>query len=72
MDIEKHLIITGTSNVSWKDAIVKSIAEASKTIDYISSVKVLEQRASIEGDKISKYFVDLDLGFIIDLERKDG
>ena len=23
MDIEKHLIITGTSEVSWKDAIVK-------------------------------------------------
>ncbi len=72
MDIEKHLIITGTSNVSWKDAIVKTIAEASKTIDYISSVKILEQRASIDGDKISEYFVDLDLGFILDLNRKNG
>ena len=29
MDIEKHLIITGTSETSWKDAITK-------TIDYIS------------------------------------
>ena len=72
MDIEKHLIITGTSNVSWKDAIVKTIAEASKTIDYISSVKILEQRASIDGAKISEYFVDLDLGFILDLNRKNG
>lgn len=72
MDIEKHLIITGTSNVSWKDAIVKTIAEASKTIDYISSVKILEQRASIDGDKISEYFVDLDLGFILDLNRKNS
>ena len=34
MDIEKHLLITGTSEVSWKDAIVKTIAEASKSIDY--------------------------------------
>ena len=25
MDIEKHLFITGTSEVSWKDAIVKTI-----------------------------------------------
>ena len=71
MDIEKHLIITGTSEMSWKDAIVKTINEASKTIDYISSVKILEQRAKIDGNKISEYFVDLDLAFLIDLNRKD-
>lgn len=70
MDIEKHLILTGSSEISWKDAIVKTITEASKTIDYLSSVKVLEQRAKIEGNKISEYFVDLDLGFILDLNRK--
>ena len=71
MDIEKHLIITGTSEISWKDAIVKTINEASKTIDYISNVKILEQRAKIDGNKISEYFVDLDLTFLIDLNRKD-
>ena len=70
MDIEKHLIITGSSEPSWKDAIVKAIEEASKTIDYLSSVKVLEQRAKINGNKISEYFVDLDLTFLIDLNRK--
>ena len=70
MDIEKHLIITGSSTLSWKDAIVKTIEEASKTIDYLSSVKVLEQRAKINGNKISEYFVDLDLTFFIDLNRK--
>ena len=70
MDIEKHLIVTGSSNVSWKDAIVKTIREASKTIDYISSVKILEQRANIDGDRISEYFVDIELGFILDLNRK--
>lgn len=69
MDIEKHLILTGSSEISWKDAIVKTISEASKSIDYISSVKVLEQRAKIDGNKISEYFVDLDLGFSIDLNR---
>ena len=72
MDIVKHLIITGNSEVSWKDAIVKAISEASKTIDYLSSVKILEQRAKIDGNKISEYFVDLDLGFILDLNRKDS
>ena len=70
MDIEKHLLITGSSQVSWKDAIVKTIAEASKSIDYIKSVEILDQRANIDGNKISEYFVDLDLCFTIDLDRK--
>ena len=70
MDIEKHLILTGSSEISWKDAIVKTIAEASKSIDYISSVKILNQHAKIDGNKISEYLVDLDLGFILDLNRK--
>lgn len=71
MEIKKHLIITGNSTVSWKDAIVKAIAEASKTIDYLSEVKIIEQRASIDGNKISEYFVDLDVSFIVDLNRKE-
>lgn len=71
MEIEKHLKITGNSAISWKDAIVKAIAEASKTIDYLSNVTILEQRARIDGDKIAEYFVDLDLSFTLDLNRKD-
>ncbi len=71
MDIKKHLIITGNSNISWKDAIVKAIQEASKTIDYLSEVKILDQRAIIDGNKISEYFVDLDLSFTLDLDRKN-
>ena len=69
MGIEKHLYITGTSNVSWKDAVIQSVAEASKTIDYLSSVRILDQRAHIDGKKISQYYVDLDISFVIDRER---
>lgn len=72
MDIKKHLKITGSSTVSWKDAIVKAISEASKTIDYLSEVKIIQQRANIDGNKISEYFVDLDLSFIVDVNRKDS
>lgn len=67
---EKHLMITGISTVSWKDAIVKAVAQASQTIDYISSIKILEQRANINGSKISEYFVDIDLSFVIDHKRQ--
>lgn len=72
MEVKKHLFITGNSNISWKDAIVKTIAEASKTIDYLSNVKIVGQRANIDGNKISEYFVDLDLTFTIDENRKNG
>lgn len=67
--MEKHLIITGTSTVSWKNAINKAIEEASKTIDYLSNVKILEQRAKISGKKIEEYYVDLDLSFTLDRNR---
>lgn len=65
---EKHLIITGSSKISWKDAILKAIEEAAETINYISSIKILDQRAHINGNKISEYLVDIDLSFIINRE----
>lgn len=69
MAVEKHLKITGTSEVSWKDAIVQTIAETAKTIDYLSGITILEQRAKINGKKITEYLVDLDLTFLIDRDR---
>ena len=69
MASEKHLKLTGTSEVSWKDAINQTISEASKTIDYITKVTVLEQTAKISGRKIVEYYVDLDLCFTIDTDR---
>ena len=69
MGIEKHLSITGSSTVSWKDAVVQAVSEASKTIDYLSSVRVLDQRAQIDWKKLTQYFVDLEISFIIDRDR---
>ena len=68
--MEKHLIITRSSKISWKDAIVQTISAASKTLDYLTEVKILEQRAKINKDKISDYYVDLDLSFMLDRERE--
>ena len=71
MKTQKHLYITGISNVSWKDAVVQAVSEASKTIDYLNSVEILKQRATISGKKLSEFYVDLDLVFTIDRERED-
>ncbi len=69
MAVEKHLKVTGTSESSWKDAVVQTINEASKTLDYLTNVTILDQRAKINGRKISEYYVDLDLSFVIDRDR---
>ncbi len=69
MSTEKHLKVTGSSAVSWKDAIVTTITEASKTIDYLSSVTILEQKAKIDGNKIVEYYATIDLSFNIDENR---
>ena len=69
MNCEKHIKITGYSNVSWKDAIVKSIAEASCTLNNLFGITVLNQRATIKGNKIEEYLVDLDLSFFIECEK---
>ena len=69
MTVEKHLKLTGISDVSWKDAINKTIIEASKSIDYISTVTVLEQKAKIDGNKIVQYYSTIDLSFSIDESR---
>lgn len=69
MSTEKHLKLTGSSEISWKDAIVKTITEASKTIDYLSSVKIIEQTAKIDGNKIVEYYTTLELTFNIDTNR---
>ena len=69
MSVEKHLKLTGMSNVSWKDAIVQMVLEASKTLDYISSIKILEQTAKIDGNKIIEYYATIDLTFGIDQNR---
>ena len=66
MNSEKHIKVTGYSNISWKDAIVRTIDEASKTLSNLSNVTVLEQRASISGNKLVEYIVDLDISFRIE------
>jgi flavin-binding protein dodecin len=63
-------MITGSSNISWKDAIVRTVEEASKTLDYLTGVTIISQKAKINGKKISEYYVDLDLTFMIDRERE--
>lgn len=68
--MEKHLMITGSSKVSWKDAVIQTIVEASRTLDYLTGISILNQRAKINENRIVEYYVDVDLTFMIDKERE--
>jgi len=61
--------VTGTSNVSWKDAIIQTVNEVAKTISNITSIKILDQRAKISVNKLIEYYVDLDVAFLVDKDR---
>ena len=69
MEVEKHIKITGFSTVSWKDAIVKTIENIAETTNYLTSVRILDQRAKITVNKITEYYVDLDISYMVDSDR---
>ncbi len=69
MGIEKHIQVTGRSTVSWKDATVKTLEEVAKSIDYITSLKILDQRAKVTVNRLTEYYVDLDITFMVDQSR---
>lgn len=71
MNTEKHIQITGYSNISWKDAIVKSIEKAGKSLDHLSNMEVIRQRARIANGKIIEYIADLDIAFFVEDEPND-
>ncbi len=71
MNTEKHLRITGYSNISWKDAIVKSVEKAGKSLDHLSNMEIIKQRARIANGKIIEYIADLDIAFFVEDNSKE-
>lgn len=70
MGIEKHIQVTGKSNISWKDAIVQTTEEVSKTLNGITSIKIVNQCAKIAAGKINEYSVDLDITFMVEQAKQ--
>lgn len=71
MKSEKHIKITGYSNISWKDAIVKTVEKVGKSLDHLSNMKIIKQRARVANGKIIEYIVDLDIAFFVEDDNND-
>lgn len=58
--------IIGYSPHSWQDAVAEALRRANKTLRNLTSINVLEQRAKIEGGKISEYEATVEVTFMVE------
>jgi flavin-binding protein dodecin len=56
----------GVSKVSWEDAVENALAEASKTLEHITGVELLNLTANVDQGKIYEYKVNLKLAFRVE------
>ena len=61
--IAKVIELVGESRVSWDDAMRNAVKEASKTLDNLTGVEVVNFTAALEGGEVVEYKVNLKLAF---------
>ncbi|MDI3540937.1 Dodecin [Koleobacter methoxysyntrophicus] len=65
----KVVELVGESDKSWEDAVQKAVADASKTIENIVGVEVLNNTATVENGKIVQYKSNIHVAFQVDDKR---
>lgn len=69
MSVVKILNLLGSSNQSWDDAVNQAVGEASKTIDNLTGVEVLNTTGVVKAGKIVEYKVNVNVAFAVDPNR---
>lgn len=67
--VAKVIELVGDSEVGWEDAVHNAIEEASKTIDGITGVEVVNLTANLVDGEIEEYRVNLKLAFGVREDR---
>lgn len=65
----KVVELVGESDKSWEDAVQKAVADASKTIENIVGVEVLNNTATVENGKIVQYKSNIHVAFQVNDKR---
>ena len=65
LSVAKVVEITASSAKSFEDAIQFGIARASKTLEEIRGVRVIDQKAVVRDGKITEFRVDMKVTFIL-------
>ncbi|MFZ0490854.1 MAG: dodecin family protein [Salegentibacter sp.] len=63
MSVLKVIEIMANSSEGWEDASRKAVKEAAKTVKNIQSIYVKDQTASVSGDNITDFRVNLKITF---------
>ncbi len=63
MPVIKTIDLVGVSTESWRDAALKALDEASKTLRGIEGFDVLETSARVEANMISEYHTHIRIRF---------
>lgn len=65
MSVVKVIELLAESGKSWEDATQAAVTEAAKTLDNIQTVYVENFQAIVEGDKVTKYRVNVKISFVV-------
>jgi flavin-binding protein dodecin len=63
MAVIKTIDLVGVSTESWRDAALKALDEASKTLRGIEGFDVLETSARVEDNAIAEYHTHIRIRF---------
>jgi len=55
MVVKKIIELVGGSPKGWDEAVANAVKEAAKTVRNITSVRVVEYTAKVQGSKIVEY-----------------
>ncbi len=65
MSVAKVTEIIASSTKSFDDAVEEGVKRADKTLKNIKSVWIKDQKATVDGGKISEYRVTLKVSFVL-------
>lgn len=65
LSVAKVVEITASSTKSFEDAIQSGVARASKTLEGIRGIRVMDQKAVVRDGIITEFRVDMKVTFIL-------
>jgi flavin-binding protein dodecin len=63
--VVKVIEVLAQSNKSWEDAADQAVKAASKSIDNIKSIHIVNFNAKVDNGKITKYRINAKISFVI-------
>ncbi|WP_295421004.1 dodecin family protein [Sulfurovum sp.] len=63
--VVKVIEVLAQSEKSWEDAAASAIKAASKSVDNIKSIYIVDMSAEVKNDKIVNYRINAKISFVI-------